>query len=245
MKITITKNEATFDLTAAWRIIGQILAKPEAVIGLSTGKTTLGMHRLVSEIYGRYPFDTSKVTIFNVDELTNIDRENPASCYTMIREQIVHPLQIPECNFIMPPTYSDDFEKECRLFESELEKRGGIDLQMLGIGWNGHIGINQPGTPFEQETWISVLDEKLDERLHREQNLPPEHKIGGFTLGPKNLMQVKKVILIAKGAEKAPVIKDALFGPITPAIPASILQLHPNCEILLDTEAASEILDSI
>ncbi len=245
MKITITKNEAAFDLTAAWRIIGQMLAKPDSVIGLSTGKTTLGMHKLVSEIYNRYPFDTSKVTIFNVDELTNIDRENPASCYTMIQEQIVKPLQIREYNFIMPPTYSDDFEAECRLFEIRLKERGGIDLQMLGIGWNGHIGINQPGTPFEQNTWISDLDEKLDERLHREQNLPPEHKIGGFTLGPKNLMHAKKIILVAKGAEKASVIKDALFGPVTPAMPASILQLHPNCEILLDTEAASGILDLI
>ena len=138
MKITICKTERDFDTAAAWRIIAQMLEKPNAVIGLSTGKTTGEMHRIVSDIYQQYPFDVSGVTIFNVDELTNLDRSYSGSCYTMIYDQLVKNLGIPEENFIMPPTISDDFERECRLFEQRLAERGGADLQMLGIGWNGH-----------------------------------------------------------------------------------------------------------
>src|SRR5258705_6324617 len=117
MKITIAKNEAEFNITAAWRIIAQMLQKPNAVIGLSTGQTTIGMHKIVSDIYKQYPFDVSAITLFNVDELTNLPREYAGSCYTMILNQIAANLQIPDENFIMPPTMSDDFEVECKLFE--------------------------------------------------------------------------------------------------------------------------------
>lgn len=147
MKITIAPDEHQFDITAAWRIIGQILEKPDSVIGLSTGQTTGGMHQIVSQIYQQYPFDVSQVTLFNVDELTNLDRAYSGSCYTMIYEQLVKHLGIHESCFIMPPTLSDDFEAECRIFEERLARSGGVDLQILGIGMNGHIGINQPGTP--------------------------------------------------------------------------------------------------
>src|SRR6201992_522299 len=117
MKITITKNEQEFNITAAWRIIAQMLEKPDAVIGLSTGQTTMDMHRIVSEIHAQYPFDVSKITLFNVDELTDLPRDYASVCYTMILTQIAGPLGIPEENFIMPPTMSDNFEAEAALFE--------------------------------------------------------------------------------------------------------------------------------
>jgi glucosamine-6-phosphate deaminase len=241
MKITITKNEAEFDRVAAWRIIGQMLAKPNAVIGLSTGQTTIGMHRIVSEIYKQYPFDVSTVTLFNVDELTNLSREYSGSCYSMIYDQLAGPLGIPDANFIMPPTESADFEAEARLFEERLTARGGADLQMLGIGWNGHIGINQPGTPFESETWVSPMDPIFEEKVRRETGVAPDHVLGGLTRGIKNIMQTRKVVLIAKGDHKAAIIEQAILGPVTTDIPASVVQLHPNCEILLDAAAAARI----
>src|SRR5580692_9517819 len=138
MKITIAKDEHSFDIEAAWRIIAQMLEKKNAVIGLSTGQTTINMHGIVSAIYAQYPFDVSRITLFNVDELTNLPREYSGSCYTMIYNQLVKPLGLPEENFIMPPTMSDDFEAEAKLFEKRLAERGGADLQMLGIGGNGH-----------------------------------------------------------------------------------------------------------
>ena len=245
MKITITKDEQEFDTVSAWRIIAQMLEKPNAVIGLSTGQTTMGMHAIVSKIFALYPWDVTKVTLFNVDELTNLPREYAGSCYTMILNQLAGPLGIPDKNFIMPPTQSTDFEAECVLFEKRLAERGGADLQMLGIGANGHIGINQPGTPFESETWVSPMDPDFEARVRRETQVPPEIVLGGLTRGIKNIMQTRKLILIAKGENKAEIIEQAILGPVTTAIPASIVQLHPNCEILLDAAAASRIANRL
>ena len=245
MKITVTKDEHAFDVAAAWRIVTQMLEKPNAVIGLSTGKTTGNMHRIVSEIYAKYPFPTREITLFNVDELTNLDRTYAGSCYTMIYEQIAKNLEISAENFIMPPTRSDDFDHECTLFEQRLSERGGVDLQMLGIGWNGHIGINQPGTPFERQTWVSPMDPIFEKKVRTETGLGKDHPLGGLTRGIVNIMQTRHLILIAKGKEKADIIEQALFGPITTGIPASVVQLHPNCEVLLDFDAAEKIISHL
>jgi glucosamine-6-phosphate deaminase len=245
MKITITKDEHEFDVTAAWRIIAQMLDKPNAVIGLSTGQTTINMHAVVSAIHKQYPFDVSRITLFNVDELTNLPREYAGSCYTMILNQLAGPLGIRDENFIMPPTLSDDFEREARLVEQRLAERGGADLQMLGIGSNGHIGINQPGTPFESETWVSPMDPDFEARVRRETQVPPETVLGGLTRGIKNIMYTRKLILVAKGAHKADIIEEAILGPVTTDIPASVVQLHPNCEILLDAAAGKKLAGKI
>lgn len=242
MKITITNNETEFDSLAAWRIIGEILANPKAVIGLSTGQTTLNMHRIVAEIYKLHPFNVSKITLFGVDEITNVSRDYSGACFAMLKNQIADALEIHEPQFLMPPTVSDNFELECRKYEKELEKRGGIDLQILGLGTNGHLGFNQPGTSFESNTWISKMDHALEARIRRETNTPPDIELGGFTLGIKNIMQARKIILVAKGRTKAEIVREMLFGEISTKVPASILQLHPNCEFILDTEAAKYIL---
>ena len=158
-----------------------MLEKPDSVIGSSTGQTTTNMHAIVSQIHSQYPFDVSRITLFNVDELTNLPREYSGSCYTMIKNQIAGPLGIPEENFIMPPTLSDDFEAEAILFEKKLAARGGADLQMLGRGANGHIGINQPGTPFESETWVSPMDPDFEARVRRETKVPDNIILGGLS----------------------------------------------------------------
>lgn len=239
MKITIMENERKFDEKAAWEIIGQMLTKPDSVIGLSTGQTTGNMHAIVSEIYKMHPFDTSKLTIFNVDELVGLPRSYAGSCYSMIKQQICIPLEIPEEHFIMPRTMDVDFQKECAWFEEEIKKRGGADLQMLGIGWNGHIGINQPGTPFGSDTQITQMDERFEKKVRKETQVSSDYQLGGVTLGIKTIMHTKRIVLIAKGAEKAQIIRQAVKGAVTEAVPASVLQLHPNCEVLLDAQAAA------
>jgi glucosamine-6-phosphate deaminase len=246
MKITIAKDEKEFDTIAAWRIIAQMLEKPNAVIGLSTGQTTINMHAIVSAIHKEYPFDVSRITLFNLDELTNMAREYAAgTCYSIILNQIAGPLGIHEDNFIMPRTVSDNFQAEAALFEARLADRGGVDLQMLGIGTDGHIGMNQPGTPFESETWVSTPDAVFEARTRHEQGIPPEVKLGGLTRGIKNIMHTRKLILIAKGAHKADIVAQAVLGPISTNIPASVVQLHPHCEILLDAAAGSKITAGI
>jgi glucosamine-6-phosphate deaminase len=240
MVVTILKNEEAFDCCAAWRIIGEILANPAAVIGLSTGKTTKNMHALISQIYRQYPFDVSRVTLFGVDEITNVPRHYKGACYTMLKTQIIDALGLSESQFLMPPTISDNPEEECRLFQQAIAARGGVDLQLLGLGENGHIGFNQPGTPFESETWISTMDAALEARIRKETNTPPEIKLGGLTLGLRTIMRSRKIVIAAKGAAKAGIVRQMLSGPITTAVPASMLQLHPHCECLLDAAAAEE-----
>ncbi|MDR1527688.1 MAG: 6-phosphogluconolactonase [Dysgonamonadaceae bacterium] len=242
MKITIAKNEQEFDTIAAWRIMAAMETHPKAVIGLSTGQTTVNMHRIVTEIYRQYPFDVSGITLFGVDEITNVPRDYSGTCYTILKTQMADALGIEEPQFLMPPTVSNDFERECRQYERALETRGGVDLQILGLGTNGHLGFNQPGTPFESVTWISVMDKDLETRIRQETLTPPGQVLGGFTLGIQNLMHSRKIVLAAKGIRKAGIVREMLKGPVTTRVPASILQLHPDCEFLLDTDAAKYII---
>lgn len=242
MRITIAKNEQDFDVAGAWRIVAQILNKQDAVIGLATGQTTIGMHKTATDIYRQFPFSTSEVTFFGVDEIVMVPAEYPGTCTNRLLEQIIVPLEVPPENFIMPATLCDDYERECEDFERRVRERGRIDLQILGIGMDGHIGMNLPGTPFEQGTWVTDLSGELAERIRANNNLPSSAPLAGITLGMKTMMNISKVVLAAKGKHKADIIKKALFGPITPNVPASMLRLHPNCEVLLDADAASEIL---
>jgi len=241
MNITIAENETAFDRIAAWRVIRQILIKPRCVIGLSTGRTTTNIHRIITEIHAQYPFDVSNVTFFGLDEVTNVPREYAGACYTMLRNEIIDGLGVREDNFIMLPTISDDFELACRMFQEEIEKRGGVDLLVLGLGENGHLGFNQPFSPFGGETWVTKMDARLEERIRKETNTPSDRELGGATLGLKNIMQARNILLVAKGAHKADIVKEMLKGSVTEAVPASVLQLHRNCEFLLDIQSAAKI----
>lgn len=241
MKITICEDESSFDLTAAWRIAGQMLAKPNSVIGLSTGRTTKNMHLQVSNLWRRMSFDISKVTFFGLDEVVNVPRNYKGACYQMLHDELIDLLGLDDRQLLMLPTKSDDFTEACRQFKESLEKRGGIDLLMLGLGENGHLGFNQPGTPFESEAWVTDMNVELEERIRRETETPADIWLGGVTLGIKDIMHARRIVLVAKGKNKTEIVKQMLQGPITTDVPASILQLHPNCEFLLDTEAAELI----
>ena len=238
MKITITRSLQEFCSVFAWKIADEMIHNPRAVVGLATGRTTTGIYAELAKLYAEHPFDASAVTVFGMDEITNVSREFAGSCYDMLLRQVVRPLNIPMENYIMPPTCSDDFERECRDFERAIEARGGVDLQILGIGENGHLGFNQPGTPFSSTTWLSRMDEQLDERIRRESGSASDANLGGLTLGIRNLMQSRKVILAANGKNKTEIVQKALYGPICEAVPASVLQLHPFLEVILDPEAA-------
>ena len=217
MKITVAGSEAAFDTIAAGRIAGQICARPRSVIGLSTGRTTGNIHREVCRMHAEADFDISRVTFFGLDEVTGVDR------------------------FLMLPTRSDDFAAACREFTAELDRRGGIDLLILGLGENGHLGFNQPGTPFGSHAWHTVMDPTLEARIRRETATPAGVALGGVTLGLADIMHARRIVLVAKGANKRQAVGRMLCGPVCEDLPASILQLHPDCEFLLDTAAAADI----
>lgn len=240
-KITIAKTETEFDEKASWYIIGQICGKPNSVIGLSTGRTTGNMHRLVVKQYKQQPFNVSRITFFGLDEVMNVPQEYAGACYTMLKTEIIDGLGIDDRHFLMLPTKSDNWERDCQRFRQELQRRGGIDLLILGLGENGHLGFNQPETPFESEAWTSRMNPELEQRIRHETQTPADVSLGGVTLGIKDIMHARKIVLVAKGKNKAEMVKQMLLGPITTDIPASVLQLHPNCDILLDADAASLI----
>jgi glucosamine-6-phosphate deaminase len=240
-KITVAPDESTFDRIAAWRIIGAMLANPRAVIGLSTGQTTKNLHAIISEIYRLHPFDTSQLTIFGIDEVTGVPREYDGACYTMLKTQLVDALGIPEENFIMPPTISDDWQTECEKFSRAIQDRGGIDFLTLGLGTNGHLGFNQPGSPFESSARLSQMDEVLEARVRREISATPDHKLGGITLGIGDYMRARKIMLVAKGDSKADIVQQMLLGAVSTDVPGTILQLHPCCEFILDTASAKHL----
>ena len=241
MRITIERNEQAFDLAAADRIVRQIKKKPDSVIGLSTGRTTGNMHRLVAQLHREQPFDASRATFFGVDEVTGVPRSYSGACYTMLKTEIIDDLGVDDEHFLMLPTQSDDLSFDCQHFTNEIQKRGGIDLLILGLGENGHLGFNQPGTPFESTAGAGSMDPMLEARIRRETNLSAEHPLGGVTLGLSDIMQAHRIILVVKGATKADIVNQVLHGPVSTDIPASILQRHPNCEVLLDADAASSL----
>ena len=226
MKISIANSQEQFDITAARRIVDQICHRPDSVIGLSTGRTTGNIHRKVCEIHSELNFDVSRVTFFGLDEVTGVDREYSGACYKMLLTEIIEGLGVEMKNFIMLPTRSN---------------RGGIDLLILGLGENGHLGFNQPGSQFNGGACTSTMDSRLEERIRRETATPDNVPLGGVTLGIRDIMHARRIILVANGDNKADIVKEMLCGPITTDVPASILQLHPDCEFIFDSKAASKI----
>lgn len=238
-KITVVPGEATFDREGASRIIGQLKSKPDSVIGLSTGRTTGNMHRLTAAAWQTDPFDVSKATFFGVDEVTGVDREYPGACYAMLRNELIGSLPVKAENFLMLPTRSDDYESACAAFTAELDRRGGIDLLVLGLGENGHLGFNNPGAPFDGTAWHTRMHPELEERIRRETGSC--EPLGGITLGIKDIMHARHIVLVAKGDNKSAVVEAILEGPVTEALPGSVLQLHPDIEYLLDAKAAKKL----
>ena len=240
-QITITPGEHRFDEVAASRIVEQIKAKPDSVIGLSTGRTTYNMHRRVAQIWQQTGFDASHTTFFGLDEVVGVSRDYTGACYTMLRTEMLNDMDIDENHFLMLPTQSNDYPAACLQFTKELERRGGIDLLILGLGENGHLGFNQPGTPFESTAWVTEMNAELEERIRCETATPADKWLGGVTLGIRDIMHARRIVLVAKGKNKADIVQSMLLGPVTTDVPASILQLHPCCEFLLDADASSKL----
>lgn len=241
MRIVFAESTEEFYERSAARIAEVIREKPNAKIGLSTGRTTRGVHAALAEEWKKSPFDCSRVQVFGIDEITNMSRTCKASCYDILLHEVVEPLEILKEHFLMPDPMAPDLKAECLRFEKAVMAEGGPDFIFLGLGENGHLGFNQPGTPFGQTAWLSRMDDSLEERLRRENKIPGEIPMGGLTLGIKNLMQCPRLVMAANGKNKAEIIAAMVKGPVTEALPASILQLHPCCELILDPDAAALI----
>lgn len=239
MNIQILQTEAEVNRAAAWRIVDCMLSNPEAGIGLATGATTRAVYSTVAEIYTAHPFNTSRVRLFGLDEIVNVPSDFKGTCREDIFRQLAEPLQIPEENIIMPAGQAADYTVEATDYDRRVAVLGPPALVILGLGRDGHLGMNLPGTPFQQDTWYTPLSGELDTRMRAPNNLPEKHVIGGITLGLRTIMQMPSLLLLVKGAEKDAILREALQGPVTTNVPASVLQLHPAVTVMLDRAAAS------
>lgn len=213
-------------------ISAQVILKPNSVLGLATGSTPIGTYKQLIEWYKKGDLDFSKVITVNLDEYCGLSTDNDQSYRYFMNHNLFNHINIDMKNTNVPNGLSDDYEAECTRYDNLIGELGGIDIQLLGIGHNGHIGFNEPDVSFEQTTHIVDLDEttiKANSRFFATIDEVPRKAI---TMGIKSIMQAKKVILVANGPDKKDIVEKALQGPVTPDVPASILQFHPDLTVV-------------
>ncbi len=226
---------------AANIISAQIIMKPDAVLGLATGSSPVGTYQQLISWYEKGDLDFSQVRTVNLDEYKGLPPENPQSYAYFMRKNLFDKVNIKKENTYIPNGLEADISSECKRYNDVMKSLGRVNLQLLGIGQNAHIGFNEPGAAFEKETHcVKLTSNTMDANskyFEREEDIPQY----AYTMGIKNIMQSEKIVLIASGREKAEALYHAVYGPITPAVPASILQLHNHVTVVADEDALSVI----
>lgn len=243
MKIIHAKDYNDLSRKAANIISAQVILKPESVLGLATGSSPLGIYRQLIIWYEKGDLDFSATTAVNLDEYCNLPPDNPQSYHAFMRQNFFDHINIDLANTNIPKGTNPDARAECTCYDNIIRSLGGIDLQLLGLGPNGHIGFNEPGDAFELETHCVDLTAATIEANKRffdgNEDLVPKQ---AYTMGIKTIMQARKVLVVVNGKGKAEAVKAMITGPVTPACPGSILQLHPDCTVVADEEALSLLL---
>lgn len=241
MRIIVANDYNEMSRKAAYIIASQMILKPNSILGLATGSTPVGTYKELINLYKNGVINFSEVTSFNLDEYFGLPKDNPQSYDHFMKANFFNHIDIDEENVYIPNGMSDNVEKECANYEKKMKEVGGIDLQLLGIGRNGHIGFNEPSDYFEPNTHLVQLDEDTIEANSRFFDSIDEVPIKAISMGIGSIMRAKKILLLASGEGKADAIYDTAKGPITSKVPASILQLHPDVVIIVDKEAASRL----
>lgn len=238
MEVIVCNNYQEVSMKAANYVIKEIILNPETTLGLATGSTPIGLYQNLIDAYRNNLVSFEDVHTFNLDEYIGLPKDHPQSYYSFMYHNLFKHININLNNVNMPENESNNLDYLAKEYNNLL-CNNTIDLQILGIGSNGHIGFNEPGTPLSNETFIVELDEqtRLDNsRFFMSIDEVPTHAI---TMGIKNIMRSKKIILIATGDSKKEALYKAVNGEINSSHPASILQLHPNCVVICDQEAGT------
>ena len=224
---------------AANIISAQVILKPDCVLGLATGSTPVGAYRQLIEWCRKGDLDFSQVKTVNLDEYKGLGPEDPQSYRFFMNQNLFSHINIPMENTHVPEGLETDSRKACRAYNEIISSLGGVDLQLLGIGHDGHIGFNEPGAAFELETHcvsLTPLTIEANKRFFEKAGDVPRQ---AYTMGIKNIMHARKILLVVSGQDKAEILKKAVQGPITPEVPASILQLHQDMTLVADEAALS------
>ena len=236
MEYIVVKNYEELSKKAANIIAAQITLKPNTVLGLATGSTPIGTYRKLAEYNKSGEVDFSRVTSFNLDEYVGLEVTNDQSYRYFMNKNFFDNINIDKNNTFVPNGLAKDLKAEGEAYDAHICEYGGIDLQLLGIGHDGHIGFNEPDTCFTKATHEVVLDEitiNANARFFEKKEDVPKTAI---TMGMKSIMNAKKILLIANGKDKKEILEKAFFGAIDPQVPASILQLHPNVTVIFSEE---------
>ena len=238
MKVIKVKNYDEVS-AEAFKVMKEVVANnPEAVLGLATGSSPIGLYENMIKDHKENGTSYAKCQSFNLDEYVGIDRNHSQSYWTFMHENLFHGIDLPEDKIHVP--YGNT-KADCEGYEKAMENVS-VDIQVLGIGGNGHIGFNEPGTPFTEETHIVDLTEKTRSDNARffenDINKVPTQAI---TMGIATIMKAKKILLVASGANKADAVAAMVNGPVDPACPASVLQNHPDVVVIVDEEAAAKL----
>lgn len=242
MNIIKAKDYEDLSRKAANIIAAQVILKPDCVLGLATGSSPLGTYKQLIDGYNNGDLDFSRVSSVNLDEYKGLTKDNDQSYYYFMYNNLFKHINIDVNNTNIPDGTEADSEKECARYNAVIQSMGGVDLQLLGIGHNGHIGFNEPADEFPKLTHCVDLQESTIEANKRFFASIDDVPRQAYTMGIQTIMQAKKVLLIASGADKAEIMKKAFFGPVTPQVPASILQMHNDVTIVAD-EAALSLCD--
>nr|WP_330389319.1 glucosamine-6-phosphate deaminase [Geosporobacter ferrireducens] len=241
MKIYVEDNYQKLSKKAAYILASQIRLKPDSVLGLATGDTPLGMYRELVAMHQREDLDFREIKTFNLDEYYGLEKENPQSYHYYMMENLFKHVNIRKENIHIPDGEASDIEEACSRYEGLIRQAGGIDLQVLGIGRNGHIGFNEPDVKFEATTHLVHLDADTIQANARFFDSIDKVPTQAISMGIKTIMQAKKIVLLASGHEKREIVQKALEGKILPELPASVLQLHNDVVVILDQKAAGEL----
>lgn len=229
-------NEAAAGLIAA-----TLQQKPNAVLGLATGSTPIGVYEKLVELYQDGKVSFKAASSFNLDEYVGLPRDHSESYYSFMNHHLFQHVDLPEEKAKIPQGNTNNPEEECTRYDQMIQEAGGIDLQILGIGHNGHIGFNEPADSLMGATHVVTLHEETRKANARFFNTIDEVPTHAITVGMTAIMKAKCILLLVRGADKADIIDQALNGPITTQCPASFLQLHPNLIVMTDSEAGRKL----
>ncbi|MEG0071396.1 MAG: glucosamine-6-phosphate deaminase [Raoultibacter sp.] len=239
MEFIIAKDYEEMSRKAADVIADMVHKKPQCTLGLATGTTPIGLYDDLAEDYRVGTLDFSTVTTCNLDEYRGLSHDHPQSYHYFMRENLFNKINIDLSHTHVPDGSNPDAEAACTEYEKVIAQAGGIDLQLLGLGHNGHIGFNEPADDFPKTTQCVDLTESTIQANSRLFDSADEVPRQAYTMGIGTIMAAEKVLVVASGSDKAEIVRDAFFGPVTPRVPASVLQFHQDVIVIVDAEAGA------
>jgi len=241
MEVVIQRDYEQMSKVAAQSVVEVLNAKPNAVLGMATGSTPLGLYQELVRLHKEEQLDFSRVTTFNLDEYVGLRVDHPQSYHYFMHEHFFKHVNIPRQNINIPSGTTSNYPAFCEWYEERIEECGGIDVQILGIGSDGHIAFNEPTSSLSSRTRLKTLSKMtIDDNarfFERREDVP----IYAITMGVGTILDARKLVLVASGKAKARAIAQAVEGPVTSMVTASAIQLHRDATVVVDEEAATEL----